>query len=148
MTAAEMQVQARLAAMAHGLDPAVVCAVVEQESGWNPWAIRYEPGFFTRYVERLVTAGKLDDITEGVARSFSWGLMQIMGECAREHGYAGNLAALCDPAVGLEWGCLHLKSKVVAAGGDAKTALLLWNGGGNASYPDEVMARMAKYKTS
>jgi soluble lytic murein transglycosylase-like protein len=28
-----------------GLEPALVCAVVEQESNWNPWAIRYEPRF-------------------------------------------------------------------------------------------------------
>jgi soluble lytic murein transglycosylase-like protein len=34
---------ARKAAAAQSLDPALVCAVVEQESAWNPWAMRYEP---------------------------------------------------------------------------------------------------------
>jgi soluble lytic murein transglycosylase-like protein len=29
---------AQRAAEAEGLDPALVCAVVDQESGWNPWA--------------------------------------------------------------------------------------------------------------
>ena len=50
---------ARRIASEHGLDPALVCAVVEQESSWNPWAVRYEPGFLSRYVAPLYTAGKL-----------------------------------------------------------------------------------------
>jgi soluble lytic murein transglycosylase-like protein len=37
------------------LDPALVCAVVEQESEWNPWAIRAEKGFETRYVDPLAS---------------------------------------------------------------------------------------------
>ena len=43
------------AAEAEGLDTALVCAVVEQESGWNPWAMRYEPAFFAKYVAPLYT---------------------------------------------------------------------------------------------
>ncbi|PYV72926.1 MAG: hypothetical protein DMG96_24730, partial [Acidobacteria bacterium] len=39
----QLLVLARKAACAQSLDPALVCAVVEQESGWNPWAMRYEP---------------------------------------------------------------------------------------------------------
>ncbi len=85
-TRAELISLARAAATAHSLDPALVCAVVEQESAWNPWAIRYEPGFLARYVAPLFTAGKIS-ATEAYARSFSWGLMQIMGQVAREHGF-------------------------------------------------------------
>jgi soluble lytic murein transglycosylase-like protein len=80
---------ARAAALAHSLDPALVCAVVEQESAWNPWAIRYEPGFLARYVAPLFTAGKIS-ATEAYARSFSWGLMQVMGQVAREHGFGSS----------------------------------------------------------
>ncbi len=47
---AKLMEMARKAADAEGLDSAVVCAVVEQESGWNPWAMRYEPHFFAKYV--------------------------------------------------------------------------------------------------
>lgn len=43
---------ARKAAASQSLDPALVCAVVEQESNWNPWAMRYEPAFFSKYVAR------------------------------------------------------------------------------------------------
>jgi len=80
---------ARSIAAAHALDPALVCAVIEQESAWNPWAVRYEPGFLSRYVAPLYTAGKLS-ATETYTRSMSWGLMQVMGQVAREFGFAAD----------------------------------------------------------
>ncbi|MGO9642174.1 MAG: transglycosylase SLT domain-containing protein [Candidatus Acidiferrales bacterium] len=146
---------ARAAAAAHGLDPALVCAVVEQESAWNTWAVRYEPGFLSRYVAPLYTAGKIG-ATEAYTRAMSWGLMQVMGQVAREEGLpdATPIPQLCDPAVGLEYGCRVLKTKFAAANPDAsetpsdavtQRALLLWNGGANKSYPAQVLARLAHY---
>ena len=32
----------------YGLDPLIVCAVIEQESAWNPFAVRFEPEFLAR----------------------------------------------------------------------------------------------------
>jgi hypothetical protein len=61
---------ARSIAAAHGLEPALVCAVIEQESAWNPWAVRYEPAFLSRYVAPLYTAGKFS-ATEAYTRSIS-----------------------------------------------------------------------------
>ena len=114
---------ARAAAAYHELDftlpvssvlytgPALVCAIIEQESAWNTYAIRYEPGFRTRYVAPLGLPP-----TEEIARSISWGLMQVMGQVAREHGFDGKfLSALCDPALGLDIGCAALASKLVTA---------------------------------
>lgn len=149
---------AKATAAKYGLDPALVCAVCEQESGnpllrdpktgceqWDPWAIRYEPGFYQHYVMPLVLDGKLHDETEARARAFSWGLMQLMGQTARETAYAGHLAALCDPKVGLDVGCRVLKRKLAAAGDDVRRGLLMWNGGANLNYPTEVLARTDKY---
>ena len=68
---------AREAATAQSLDPALVCAVVEQESAWNPWAVGYEPAFFSKYVAPLYTNNKIA-ATEAYARGFSWGLMQVI----------------------------------------------------------------------
>ena len=136
---------ARAAAAAHALDPALVCAVAEQESSWTPWSIRYEPGFLARYVAPLFTAGKIS-ATETYARAFSWGLLQVMGQVAREHGFSGgSLAELCDPAVGLEYGCRVLTAKLAQAEGNVERALLLWNGGANINYAQEVHSRLAKY---
>jgi len=137
---------AQKAAEAEGLDAALVCAVVEQESGWNPWAMRYEPMFFAKYVAPLYTNNKVG-ATEAYARGMSWGLMQVMGQTAREKGASSlYLSTLCDPAVGLALGCRILRQKLDASGGDARKALLAWNGGANPDYADEVLARVERYR--
>ncbi|MGA8767011.1 MAG: lytic transglycosylase domain-containing protein [Candidatus Acidiferrales bacterium] len=154
---------ARAAATLHALDPALVCAVVEQESAWDAHAIRYEPGFRARYVAPLGLPP-----TEEVARSISWGLMQVMGQVAREYGFDGKfLSALCDPATGLDIGCAVLAAKLTIRSGsssrgsppgrtpegslsvatsDITRALELWNGGENPDYAAQVLARLPNYK--
>ena len=132
---------ARAAAARHSLAPALVCAVAEQESAWDAHAIRYEPAFRARYVAPLGLTP-----TEEIARSMSWGLLQVMGQVAREHRFEGKyLSALCEPATGLDVGCVVLAAKLAAAVGDVPRALALWNGGANADYAAEVLARMPKY---
>jgi soluble lytic murein transglycosylase-like protein len=136
---------ARKAAAVQALDPGLLCAVVEQESAWNPWAMRYEPAFFTKYVASLYTNNKIS-VSEAYARGFSWGLMQVMGQVARETGFdALFLSALCDPEQGLAVGCKVLRKKFDVAAGDATHALLAWNGGGNPNYAAQVLARRSHY---
>ena len=104
---------ARDAAMRHGIDASLVCAVIEQESNWDTNAMRYEGAFRTRYVAPLGLPP-----TEEIARSISWGLMQVMGQVAREHGFAGKfLSGLCVPEGGVEVGCAVLADKIAKAGG-------------------------------
>ena len=135
---------ARIIATRHELNPALVCSVVEQESAWDSHAIRYEPAFRARYVAPLGLPP-----TEEVARSISWGLMQVMGQVAREHGFDGRfLTALCEPETGLDIGCTVLAAKLAAADGDAARALALWNGGANSDYAAQVLARVAKYRAA
>jgi soluble lytic murein transglycosylase-like protein len=142
---AQLIAAARKAAAAHSLDPALVCAVVEQESGWNPWAMRFEPLFFAKYVAALYTNNKVS-ASEAYARGFSWGLMQVMGQVAREAGFdALYLSALCDPEQGLAIGCKVLHKKFDAAAGDVTRALLAWNGGANPAYAAHVLARKPHY---
>ena len=144
-TSAQLQLLARKAAAAQSLDPALVCAVVEQESAWNTCAMRFEPAFFTKYVASLYTNNKVT-ATEAYARGFSWGLMQVMGQVARETGFdAPFLAALCDPEQGLAIGCKVLRKKFDAMAGDATRALLAWNGGANPAYAAQVLARRPHY---
>ena len=138
---------ARHIASAHSLNPQLVCAVIEQESAWNAWAVRYEPGFLSRYVAPLYTAGKFS-ATEAYTRSMSWGLMQLMGQVARESGFAEvSLAELCDPPTGIEWGCRALAIRLARAKGDVSEALLAWNGGSNPNYPAEVLSRTRNYSS-
>lgn len=137
---------ARKAAATHSLDPALVCAVIEQESAWNPWAMRYEPAFFSKYVANLYTNNKIS-ASEAYARGFSWGLMQVMGQVARELGFDGTfLSALCDPEQNLAIGCKLLRKKLDAMSGDVTRGLLAWNGGANPAYATQVLARRAHYQ--
>jgi soluble lytic murein transglycosylase-like protein len=135
----------RKAAAAQSLDQALVCAVVEQESAWNPWAMRYEPAFFAKYVAHLFTNNKIT-ASEAYARGFSWGLMQVMGQTAREMGFdLMFLSALCDPEQGLTIGCKLLRKKLDIMAGDVTQGLLAWNGGGNPTYPAQVLSRRPHY---
>jgi len=136
-----LELFARMAAQRNGLDEALVCAVVEQESDWNTWAIRAEPEFDVRYEKPLHLVA-----TEEWTRSMSWGLMQLMGETARERGFTDAIPELLDPGTGLQWGCVQLKAMLHLAAGDIKKALLFYNGGKNKQYPDEVLARKPKYE--
>ncbi len=121
MSPASLLALARRIAAAHALDPALVCAVIEQESSWNPYAMRYEPTFFSRYVAPLYTNNKVT-ASEAWARGFSWGLMQVMGQVAREHGFAASehpfLSELCDPEQGITVGCRVLSAKLALASND------------------------------
>src|SRR5580698_2517486 len=142
MPPAEYLALARAAAPKHALDPALVCAVIEQESAWDAHAMRYEPGFRARYVAPL----RLPP-SEEIARSISWGLMQVMGQVAREHEFSGKfLSTLCDPATGIEMGCRVLAAKLAGEAGDVSRGLQVWNGGANPDYAAQVLARVSAYQ--
>jgi len=128
-------------ALRFSLRPELICAVCEQESAWNPWAMRFEPKFLDKYVP-----ASIESVTERMARACSWGLMQVMGQTAREAGFGrAHLSELCLPDAGIEYGCKVLACRWAQAGGVMETALLLWNGGANKQYPSEVLARMPRY---
>lgn len=123
-------------------DVALVCALIEHESSWNTFSIRYEPGFFSRYVEQQkgLTA------TEAYARSCSWGLMQLMGQTAREIGFQDKfLSFLCDPDIGIDYGCKQFRHCVNRHPNDEKAALLAYNGGSDSNYPNLVLQFKSKY---
>lgn len=141
-TQSDLIALAREGALRYALNTALVCAVIEQESAWDRHAIRYEPGFRSRYVAPLHLPP-----SEEIARSISWGLMQVMGQVAREHGFAGKfLSALCEPENGIESGCRVLAAKLAGAEGDVPRGLELWNGGANHEYSAQVLARLASYR--
>ncbi len=173
-----------LAAGGRGLDPVLVEAVIQQESSGNSDAWNPEPRY--RYFWNVHTGRPFRTVTDAeVAAKFpphdfpalagddqewwgqqaSWGLMQLMGAVAREHGFRGQyLTRLCvDPAINIDLGCQHLAGHVAWAtrlyvgleGGRGaavtRAALAAYNGGraGNApngplrnrAYADEVLAR-------
>ena len=96
-----------------GMDPLLIGAIVMTESGGNTWAVRYEskfkyivtPDIFAKQVNCSLA-------TETMFQASSFGLMQIMGGTARSNGYKDHLVKLCDPDVGLIWGCLFLNKLI------------------------------------
>jgi hypothetical protein len=86
---------------------------VQVESSGRPLATRYEAGFFKRYIQPIPLAELYihPDYTEEEerkGRSTSWGLMQVMGQVAREYHFKGKFEELLEPAVAIEYGCMHL----------------------------------------
>lgn len=126
----------------YGIDRYLVCAVIEQESGWNPWAIRFEPAFEARYIKPALASAPT---TRELTLAMSFGLMQVMGEVAVELGWHGAfLTELCDPDVAVDFGCRKLRS-VLDRHNTTEAALLAYNGGGNLNYAAQVLARVDHY---
>jgi soluble lytic murein transglycosylase-like protein len=95
-----------LAAATHKLPADLVRAIVQVESSGNTFAIRYEPNFLLTYVKKDVKTFGASRDTERISRATSWGLMQVMGQVARELGCTEPfLSSLCEPVTGLECGC-------------------------------------------
>ena len=88
------------AALAAGLPISIVRGVVCTESSGNTGATRREPEFYERYIK--------DTWPGDWGRATSWGLMQIMGQTARERGFRGEFGELLTPEIGLYWGCRQL----------------------------------------
>lgn len=142
---------AKLAAAKHGLEPALVVAICEVESGFNPLAARHEPSF--RWIVKNPDKPAACTLaTEINLQKTSFGLMQIMGATARDLGLKGWITILVDPETSLEWGCRYLaklKARYGSQGTDAVIAA--YNAGSpiiengrylNQSYVDKVKAAM------
>lgn len=124
------------------LNHITVAALIVQESSVNPYAVRFEQAFMTRYTDKtrdipgMVSSAHWD--SERICRSTSWGLMQIMGLVAREYGYGKlYLSELVDPHDNLDIGCKHL-STLIQRKGDEVRGLLAYNGGGDERYPSRI----------
>lgn len=120
----------------HLLNPNLVSAIVEIESSFNTDAIRYEPKYpYLLSPDVFAVKHRITVQTEECLQKFSWGLMQIMGAVAREHGYDGPLHRLCRPELSLEFGCLHF-AKYLRRYNDIKKAISAYNGGPGAIKED------------
>jgi hypothetical protein len=146
-------------------------AVTEQESAFDPWAWNPEPKYrylwdvlTSRPFRKLTPAEEASEIPPADFASYrgvptdaewwgqqaSWGPMQVMGAVAREHGFMGRfLSQLCDPPVGLEYGCRHL-GKYLKRFKEPFPALEVFNGGPgavghNPKYAKEVLARLEHF---
>lgn len=97
-----------------GCPAALILAVIQQESGGDPAATRYEPEYEERYKARCEEIARACSLsTKDVATSY--GLMQLMLPLAR--GYmgpaqkkdgSGGVKSLLDPELNIRFGAAHL----------------------------------------
>lgn len=126
-------------ALQHKIPPAIFLGLIEQESAFNTFSMRFEPAFHVRYEGTVLD-------TEHVARATSYGLCQVMGQTARELGYNGPfLSALCDEITGMTYGAKKL-ANCFSNNRSSSEALLHYNGGSNKLYPVQVLEKSKKYE--
>lgn len=131
------------------LNPKLIAAVIYQESKGEARACRYEKNFFNRYIKNKAKSDLLGHVpkehictldTEMMLRATSFGLMQIMGETARENGFdSDHLLDLVDPEENINLGS-RLIHKFLQDTGTLEKALLRYNGG--EAYPPRIIKHM------
>lgn len=125
--------EVKISAKAFDLEPELVTAIVMVESAGRTNAYRYEPNFWLRYM-----ANKPEYAGGNPYRlSASYGLMQVMYATAHFHGFEACPEVLFQPAMGLTYGCKHLRKLLNECDGDVEMALAQYNGGksGNTAPP-------------
>ncbi len=112
-------------------------AIARTESNGNPWAVRYERTwryFFEPY--KMSQGLAITEDTERSMQSHSWGLFQVMGSVAREHGFRGPLPQLCIASIGAEYGCREIAELLKKYGGNEAKAVSAFNRGNADTTPD------------
>ncbi len=125
------------AARKYRLPAALIAGVIQQESLWNEWAERTEPAYLRNaQIRREAQAwsrrhkGIPSVLTEIMDRARSMGLMQPMGEVAREQGDTDQyLSSLFLPRNSIDQGAKKLKSYLVKYKGDTLAAISAYNAG-------------------
>jgi len=141
------------AARRFGVPRETVAAIVEVESGGNPWATRYEPHYRWLFPFRNPQTSASQERWQ---QRVSWGAMQVMGAVARELGFVGPfLSQLCDPETGLQYGCIYL-ARLLDKHGTLLEAVSAYNQGAprrrddgkfrNQEYVDKVAAAAARIR--
>lgn len=103
------------------------------ESSGDPYAFKYEPAFFDRYIR---PNPKAHGYRYGPLAASSYGLLQIMLETAMEIGFTDAPELLFMPRVGLNWGAKRMAQVWKLQGGRAEDypkALAAYNGGFDAA---------------
>lgn len=108
-----------------GLDADLVEAIVMQESAGRCAAYRYEPMFWTRYLQN----NPLFNTYDPQRASASYGLMQVMYSTAWELGFRKTPEYLFIPETAIEYGVLYLAGLMLWAGADTWKAVAAYNGG-------------------
>jgi soluble lytic murein transglycosylase-like protein len=137
----------RRAARPYDLDPYLLGALVVAESSANPFAIRVERGFWSRYGAAIIRRARLTTETTDDTwliypdlASASYGLCQIMYPVALELGVRPTYPTeLCDIGLNLDLGARLLSGHLRRHRGDETAALGAYNGDQSGHYASIVL---------
>jgi len=121
------------------LPASLLAAFIQEESQFDPFAIRTEPHYLKKrkvIAEARTWSRKHRGVptfqTELFLRASSMGLMQPLGQVAREQGFKQRfLSALIEPYHSLDEGAKHLREKIIKYRGDTLSAISAYNQGNN-----------------
>lgn len=143
----------------YGVDANIVRAIIQQESNWNIYSIRYEPGW--SYLSETGRFAKLNNITESTEtelQKFSYGLGQIMGSVYRELGFGANFMTLFSAEIQISYLCKYVK-KISVFTRNPQELFACYNGGHgallkekdgkflNQGYVDSAMGHLNAYRS-
>lgn len=124
----------------------LIRAQVLIESEGDTWACRFEKRW--RWFLNPMTYARLVQVskaTEVVCQQMSWGLLQVMGSVYRELGGKSDITQMCDPDVGLKYGCMKLR-KEVDRWGTVSRGLAAYNAGSPKSKAGQNYAKKVNDK--
>jgi soluble lytic murein transglycosylase-like protein len=136
----------------------LILAIVEVESGGEPFAARIVPNYPYTMPRAKRPAG-VERETERYMQKTAWGLTQVMGATARSVGFEGYLPELTDPAINVETGVAYLRelARKYGARHGLEGIIAAYNGGAprkrpdgkfhNQGYVDRVLKAMEKYRS-
>jgi Transglycosylase SLT domain len=131
------------------IDPALLGALVEHESGGNRYAIRYEDSYPYLYRPdgKINTFGLCSIATEIAQQRMSWGPAQILGANIRSLGcsYPFLTQLVDEPTAALKYAARFLKARIARYG--VRDGLAAYNAGvptdtARVTYADPIIARM------
>ena len=126
------------------IDPVLLRAILEVESGFDKWAVRFEMDFtYIVSAQRFARLNKITHQTEIFCQKCSWGMGQIMGGTARDFGFHGPLPELLDPDTNIFWCGMVLKKKVLRWP-NLKEHISAYNAGSPSKMNPEYVAKVLK----
>lgn len=115
------------------IDETLFQAIIEVESAWQPYTLRFEPTYKYLLQHRdFASHLGVTNETEEVCQKTSWGLVQIMGGKAREFGFKALMPKLLEPGENLYYGCKLIQSLYTRYGHDHEADVIAAYNAGSA----------------
>lgn len=120
----------------NGIDPALICSVVDVLSDWNP----------ARLEQSLDPQQFNPALAQQIGPEQRLGLLQFTRAQAQELGFKETQEELLAPTLNVRIGCLVLKKALAQTGGEAGRALLLCHGYSIASLIPKILNKVKMYR--